>query len=123
MHMTQSTAAVLVLFGLASLFLLCITIPLMYMATTESGTPCSMEHATAVCPMTIHAHLGFWQEIVLPLSLLIPLVLVAFSLQDVVVLEAARRLSFRRYTTDVPPPLFDYLKQAFSQGILHPKIY
>lgn len=117
----QKLIAALTLIGIASLFLLCITIPFMRMAEMNSSSPCGMNHATELCPMTVSEHLGLWQKIVISpasslslLSLLITLAVILVSLKDTAVLVTMHRLRFLYH---------NYLQQQFSQGILHPKIY
>ncbi|MGH9856960.1 MAG: hypothetical protein ACRD4B_03850, partial [Acidobacteriota bacterium] len=119
----------LVLFGIAALFSLCLTVPLMSLMDMESNGPCGMDHATELCSIMLSEHIGFWQKILVPagssvslLSLLVILVVVV-SLKDTAALEAVHRLKFRRYNADITPPLVDYLKRQLFQGILHPKIY
>ena len=127
--LSQKLATFLILFGIGSLLSFCIAIPLMGMADMKDGPPCGMDHSTELCPMMLNEHLGFWQKILVPtasnmsaLFLLIILVVV-FSLRDAAALEAAHRIRFFRYNANLAPPLVDYLRQAFSNGILHPKIY
>lgn len=128
--LVQKLIATVTLFGITSLFLLCLAIPLMSMADMDNSSPCGMNHATELCPMSLNEHLGFWQKILIPvsasaslLSLLVALVIIVVSLKDTATLEALQRLRLTRYHAGASPPLVDYLQQQFSQGILRPKIY
>lgn len=128
---TQTFTALVVLLGLVSLFSLCLgTISLMRMDKMGQMANCGMSHTPAVCPIAAAQQVHFLQNIVITSSstlLLIALILIAVvvfrgvdTLHDVVA-KAVDRMRQRLFEPTLL--LGDYLKQAFSQGILHPKIY
>lgn len=119
----------LILFSIASLFLVCVAGPFMMMADMGQETDCGMAHTAALCPMTLSGQLSFWQQIIVPasspfaaLALLAFLATLAFFWNSSAALQAIQSRLKPAYFTD-PPSLFDNLRQQFSQGILHPKIY
>jgi hypothetical protein len=129
---TQILTALIVLLGLISLFSLCLsTFSSMKADKMGQMTSCGMVHTSAVCPIAVAQHLDFWQYILVttsPTALFLALILTAAAfalkwgtdtLQDI-----AAKVIYRIWRLFKPPLLLiDYLKQAFSQGILHPKIY
>lgn len=122
-------ASFLVLLSLASLFFVCVAGPFMAMGDMDQRTDCGMNYDMALCPMTLSGRLGFWQHIIVPVSssfealaLLAFLAALAFGWSRVAIIKAPQSKLNTAHAVD-PPSLFDYLRQQFSQGILHPKLY
>lgn len=130
---TQAVAALIILFGVISLFFLCLdSFATMKMGEMGPMANCALAHAATLCPVTVTQHLQFWQQVFVttsPTAMLLALVLTlaAFSLRQVIdsLHAAATRLRYnvRQMLGEPTLLLGDYLKQAFAQGILHPKIY
>lgn len=90
-----------------------------------------MTHQTTLCPMAAAERLSFWQHLLVPLSPTITI------LALIALVTLPLKLGLHRFMNNTSPPtlwrwqrifepisaLFDCLKQQFSQGILHPKIY
>ncbi len=93
-----------------------------------------MDDSSSFCQMSISEHISQWQQIFtvvrgksLALSLL-PLLVFLCALVLTVTTKAYEKLKyqrFRKYFYRYKPELklFDYLLSAFSQGLIHPKIY
>lgn len=91
-----------------------------------------MGHKT-ICKMDIFDHLSYWQSLftALPhigigmaLVLMLALVSSAFWSYFSSYLQRCQAILQRLYLRHSPPrDLCDHILQAFSQGILHPKIY
>ncbi len=94
---------------------------------TMSG--CLFDGRAEICPMTIFEHLSRWQgmftTILQKTYFLIQFVLLAFAFrQHLLLLFAYLSDRWRLYLKQNPHiPLFDPLRETFSQGILNPKIY
>lgn len=103
---------------------------------TMSG--CVLDGQAEICPMTLAEHLDTWQrmftiipqkaDFLIALFILISTVgaLLFFSLKRRLLLLLFSSLSdrWRLYIRQNPnTPLFNHLREAFSQGILNPKIY
>jgi hypothetical protein len=102
---------------------------------TMSG--CMFDGQAEICPMTFAEHLSGWQNMftVIPqkstvfiqlLALIAAFVIIAFALRRHLLLSLFSYFSerWKFYIRDNPNlPLFDHLRQLFSQGILNPKIY
>lgn len=129
----QIVTAIAILFGVVGLLSLCFG-SFADMKTGEMGSManCALAHATTLCPVSVTQNLQFWQQVVVttsPTTVLLALMVavVAFSLKQLIdpLHAAAARLQYRLWQLLSEPALLlgDYLRQAFSQGILHPKIY
>ena len=102
---------------------------------TMSG--CLFDGQAEICPMTIAEHLSRWQGMFtaipqktdvlvqfLLLALAFVLIASAFRQRLLLLLSAQFSDRWRFYLKQNPHiPLFDPLREAFSQGILNPKIY
>lgn len=128
---TQTFTALIVLLGLLSLFSLCLGVVSSIKADKMGQMAnCGMSDMPAVCPIAAAQHLNFLQNIVVNTSstlLLLALIVIAaitFGGADILH-NAAEKVANRIRQRLFEPTLLlgDYLKQAFSQGILHPKIY
>lgn len=96
---------------------------------------CIFTGKTMLCKMGIVEHISLWQgmftampqEGLLFMALLILLVAVIFVTKNILApprLSNGEILTKRLYLKEHPDlPLFNPLKEAFSQGILNPKIY
>lgn len=96
---------------------------------------CIFTGKTMLCEMGIVEHISLWQsmftampqESLMLLALLILLVAVIFVTKNILVpprLFSSEALTKQLYLKEHPDlPLFNPLKEAFSQGILNPKIY
>lgn len=98
---------------------------------------CMFDGKAAICPMTFAEHLSRWQGMfsVIPqksafliqlLVLISTLVLAVFALRRNLLLSLFSYFSerWRLYLKNNPHLLFfDPIREAFSQGILNPKIY
>lgn len=129
----QTFTTVTILIGLLSIFGLCLSsFPVAAMNEMGQMTDCGLLHTATICPVNVAEHLQFWQQIFIPASpmaLLLALVLVvaAFFVRRIIdpLHSAITGLTYCRWQFLHEPTLLlsDYLRQAFSQGILHPKIY
>lgn len=129
----QTITSATVLLGLLSIFSLCLTtFSIMTMDDVGQMTDCGLVHTATICPVSMAEHLRFWQQIFVPASpmvLLLALVIVvaAFLVRRIIdpLHIGITRLTYNRWQLLYEPTLLlsDYLKQAFSQGVLHPKIY
>lgn len=134
---TSPTITVIaILLGLIWLFSLCLSSVLPMRITRgniDQVAGCALAHTSTLCPATAAQHLQVWQQLTVtpsPTFALLALLfaVVAFSLKHVIIGSlhtATVRLRYRVWQMLLEPalPFGDYLKQAFSQGILHPKIY
>lgn len=130
---THVIVALTILFGVVSLFSLCLdSFAIMKMGEMGPMANCALAHATTLCPVTVTQHLQFWQQVIVPTSsttilLALMLVVTVFSLKDGIgmLYNVAARLKYSAWQllSESTFLLGDYLKKAFSQGILHPKIY
>lgn len=109
------------------------------MEMKDNGTMggCMFDGQAAICPMTFAEHLSKWQGMftVIPqkstviiqlLALISTFVIAAFTLRQRLLLLLFSYFSerWKLYLKNNPHlPLFDRLREAFSQGILNPKIY
>ncbi len=121
-------AAVLVAsFGFLALF----GLPLS-MTTDEHGMMSNcpfMSQVEVICPMQVGEHITKWQRAItgipqeaLDIALAVLIVLACWSLilrEGALINTALQRLRRERGRST----LFNFLQLAFSQGILHPKIY
>jgi len=129
----QTTTGVAVLLGLIGIFSLCLgSFSVIKMSEMGQMTDCALARTATLCPVSAASHLQLWQQIVVttsPTTILLTLILAAvvFSFRNVIdpLSTAAMRLKYAAWQLLSEPTLLfgDYLKQAFSQGILHPKIY
>lgn len=126
--LSQKSIALIILLGIASLFVLCMgSFSMMTMGTVD----CPMTHQTTLCPMDVAERLSFWQHLLAPTSSTITI------LALIALVTLSLKLGLHRFINNTSPPilwywrrifepsasLFDCLKLQFSQGILHPKIY
>lgn len=109
------------------------------MEMRDNGTMggCMFDGQAAICPMTFAEHLSKWQDMftVIPqksiiliqlLVLISTFAIVAFALRQHLLLSLFSYFSerWKFYIKNNPNlALFDRLREAFSQGILNPKIY
>lgn len=95
---------------------------------------CIFTGKTMLCKMGIVEHISLWQsmftavpqENLMFMALLILLVAIIFITKNILATRLSRNeaLTKRRYLREHPDfLLFNPLKEAFSQGILNPKIY
>lgn len=129
----QTITSATILLGLLSIFSLCLTtFSIMTMDEMGQMTGCGLEHTATLCPVNVAQHLQFWQQVFVttsPTAILLALMVavVAFSLNQLIdpLHGAITKLKYSRWQLLYEPTLLlgDYLRQAFSQGILHPKIY
>lgn len=98
---------------------------------------CMFDGQAAICPMTFVEHISRWQGVftVVPqkstvviqlLALTSAFVIAAFAFRQHLLLSLFSYFSerWRIYVKNNPHlPLFDHVREAFSQGILNPKIY
>jgi hypothetical protein len=88
-----------------------------------------------ICNMTFSQHLSLWQEIVAAtqqkafsfnalIFLVISLAFLLAAITQQLSVITSRDFAYKFYTKQKPyRSFFDYLKEAFSGGILKPKIY
>lgn len=129
----QTTTGVAVLLGLIGTFSLCLgSFSMMKMGEMGQVTDCALARTASLCPASVAQHLQFWQQVFVttsPTVILLALMfaVAAFSLKQFIdpLHATATRLRYSVWQLLNEPALLlgDYLKQAFSQGILHPKIY
>ncbi|MBI3671613.1 hypothetical protein HY249_02335 [Candidatus Azambacteria bacterium] len=91
---------------------------------------CPFLAVTGVCQMGISEHIFSWQSMFTEISIKETFFIIFFSFFIIFLLRNVRhfhkipsiadRSAFFR---SEPPPLFNILKEAFSRGILHPKIF
>lgn len=107
------------------------------METTKDGAMegCVFTEKTMLCKMGIVEHISLWQgmftampqESLMFIALLILLMAVIFVTKNILApprLSRSEALTKRLYLRKNPDLLlFDFLKEAFSRGILNPKIY
>lgn len=130
---TQTLTALVVLLSLLGIFSLCVfTFSSMKTGEMWKMTGCSLSNTAVLCSLSAAQHLQFWRQIFVPASpmaLLLALVIVAaaFLVRQVIdpLHAVITRFKYSRWQLLYESTLLlgDYLKQAFSQGILHPKIY
>jgi len=102
---------------------------------TMGGCLFTMGTEAKICPMTTLEHISSWQELFTATfsqsEMLASLILLLFAFAVVVIFKRTRLLSFghhitfwRLYIKHSPHlSFFSPLREAFSRGILHPKIY
>jgi hypothetical protein len=101
---------------------------------TMSG--CIFSGKAEICPMNFSEHLARWQgmftttvpqkALAITLLILLAVVFVAVAIlkRNLFLLFNHRATGWRLYINQNPHlSLFDHLKEAFSQGILSPKLY
>lgn len=130
---TQTTTVVTILIGLLSIFGLCLSsFPAAAMNEMGQMTDCRLPHTATICPVSVAEHLQFWQQVFVPASpiallLALMIVVAAYLVRRIIdpLYSAIIRLTLSRWQLLYEPTLLlsDYLRKAFSQGILHPKIY
>lgn len=120
----------LLVFSFVAIFGLNLSMP-----TNEQGEMinCSSVSSSVVCPMNVIEHIVSWQRMFTALPVLVYVFLflsVMFVLLNFLKNLAAEFLNddvrkYKRFyfVQNLNSPLFNYLKQAFAQGILNPKIY
>lgn len=127
-------AIVAAAFLLFSLFGVVISIGSMKINSDGVMTHCLLMNHTPMYPMSFTEHINLWQTMfssLLPSVSLMNILILALSL---VLTQAFNNLSilsleflliqYRIYLKQHPHiSLFNFLKEAFSQGILNPKIY
>lgn len=135
----QKFTIFLLAFGLFAFVALSI-FGLWHMSDMEANKDGNMEGCiftgkTMLCKMGIVEHISLWQgmftavpqESLMLLALLILLVAVIFVIKNILApshLSSSEVLTRRLYSKEHPNLLlFNPLKEAFSQGILNPKIY
>lgn len=139
--MLRETSNIITLFALPS-FLLIGGFGLSHslgMEMKDDGTMggCMFDGQAAICPMTFTEHISKWQSMfsVIPqkstfliqlLVLISAFVLAAFAIRRNLLRSLFSYFSdrWKFYLKNNPHlPLFDQLREAFSNGILNPKIY
>lgn len=101
-------------------------------AGTQDGAmmSCPFSHGSAMCAMNAIEHITAWKALFagLPqksaalLTILIFIFAAAFSAPRREPPADKSLIAFRRFFL-IFRPVFDYLREIFSRGILHPKIY
>ena len=100
------------------------------MAMRADGTMsnCLFGHDMGFCPMSLFEHIDVWQSmfiVILPVIVIFSSLLLnsffTFLNKELIVFIKLLLKLYQKYKPDIP--LFDYLKELFSQGILNPKIY
>ncbi len=94
--------------------------------TEPSG--CIFSVGNAPCTMSFTEHLSQWQSIftALPQYPMSAMLIVLLFIPPIIVNLVFRKLLLRLsplIAEDPNLPFYDQLRQAFSQGIIHPKIY
>ncbi len=129
-------AMTIVSFLVFSLFGIVIVMNEMKMDNHGAISDCLFMTVTSQCPITFTGHINLWQlmfNTLLPVISLMSVILLAITLTFTKLLFNNNSftqplkfltLRYRLYLKQHPlVSLFDYLKEAFSQGILNPKIY
>lgn len=91
---------------------------------------CPFSHGSAMCAMNAFEHISAWKTLFAGLPQKSAALLAILIFTFVIAFFAPRRESpadkslnaFRRFFL-IFRPVFDYLREIFSRGILHPKIY
>ena len=107
-----------------------------FMGMNPDGTMSHCVFMGGVCTMTLSDHLISWQGIftatlqkTFSLDFLLLIVSIAFILTAITFRSSRGQISSRGLTSQIYykqkqyVSFFNYLKEAFSQGILNPKIY
>lgn len=129
----QTITGATILLGLLSIFSLRLSIS-SAMPMNEMGqmTNCALAQTATLCPASVAQHLQFWQQVFVTTSptvilLALMFVIAMFPLKRVIdplhAAAAGLRYGVRQLLSAPALLLGDYVRQAFSQGILHPKIY
>jgi hypothetical protein len=119
----------LILTSLAGIFFFCAANQPVVMNSMGQALFCGMSPTTDLCPMAFSGRLNFWQNLIVPVSLLpdvlallIFLAALAFFWSRSLVL-ALIQSGVNRMRQDGCLLMSNYLLAQFSQGILRPKIY